>query len=85
MLSLDPADSFSTLPEELARYRAIGTGCGLGMADETVAAFGRLLQAASVPMVLDADALNILARHGNGSDASRPAPSSHRTRANCNG
>ena len=64
MLSLDPADSFSALPEELARYRAIGTGCGLGMDQETVAAFGRLLQAASVPMVLDADALNILARHG---------------------
>ena len=33
------------------------------MADETVAAFGQLLQAATVPMVLDADALNILARH----------------------
>lgn len=63
MLSLDPADCFSTLPEQLARYRAIGIGCGLGVADETVAAFGQLLQAATVPMVLDADALNILARH----------------------
>ena len=62
--SLDPGVCFSTLPEELENYSAIGIGSGLGRAPETVRAFGMLLQAAceqGKPMVLDADALNMLA------------------------
>lgn len=64
MLSLDPGASFTTLPENLNRYAAVGAGSGLGQAPETAAALEYLLDAChkmGKPMVLDADALNILA------------------------
>jgi NAD(P)H-hydrate epimerase len=63
ILSLDPGECFTTLPADLARYSAIGTGCGLGQNEATVAALAGLLESCSKPMVLDADALNILAAH----------------------
>lgn len=44
-------------------YTAIGVGCGIGTADDTAVALERLLRQSQVPMVLDADALNLLARH----------------------
>lgn len=62
MLSPDLSDCFSSVPARLDRYNAIGIGCGLGTSDETMAAFAQLLQAVSVPLVLDADALNLLSR-----------------------
>jgi len=45
------------------RYSAIGIGPGLGVTPETIHAFGELLKDCRVPMVVDADALNILAIH----------------------
>ncbi|MDL2278876.1 NAD(P)H-hydrate dehydratase [Parabacteroides sp. OttesenSCG-928-G07] len=50
---------FSNFPE-LAAYSAIGIGPGLGQHMETSIAFERLLRIADKPMVIDADALNIL-------------------------
>ena len=61
LLNLDPESCFSTLPEGLDRYAAIGIGCGMGQSEKTVAAFESLLREYGRPMVLDADALNILA------------------------
>lgn len=61
LLSLDPGTCFSVLPGDLTRYASIGIGCGMGQAEETVAAFETLLRTYSRPVVLDADALNILA------------------------
>lgn len=64
MLSLDPADCFSMVPQDLGRFAAIGAGCGLGQDDRTVDALAELLSEASakgVRMLLDADALNIVA------------------------
>lgn len=49
-------------PPDLEPYSAIGVGCGIGQAASTAQALKRLLQKARVPMVLDADALNILAQ-----------------------
>ncbi|MDR0907455.1 MAG: NAD(P)H-hydrate dehydratase [Rikenellaceae bacterium] len=63
MLSLDSADCFSTVPTELERFSAIGVGPGLGQDARTVDALAGLLQQAStlkIPMLLDADALNII-------------------------
>ncbi|RHJ92461.1 NAD(P)H-hydrate dehydratase [Parabacteroides bouchesdurhonensis] len=61
MLSFDPnADHFSTVPET-STYSAIGIGPGLGQHMESGAALERLLQATEKPMVLDADAINLLA------------------------
>ncbi len=62
MVSLDPhPDHFSqcALPEKIS---ALAIGPGLGMHPDTVEALGILLKHhARIPMILDADALNILA------------------------
>jgi len=63
MLSEDPGTCFSLVPERLDRFDAIAVGPGLGRRPQTVGALGRLLRDVScmgIPMVLDADALNIL-------------------------
>ena len=66
MLSEDPEAHFSRLPQQgIDRYAAIAAGPGLGQERDTAEALLDLLQAArerSVPMVLDADALNLLSR-----------------------
>lgn len=45
---------------DLSRYNAIGAGPGLGKADSQTAVLDKLLKTATCPMVLDADALNII-------------------------
>ncbi|MBO5546941.1 MAG: NAD(P)H-hydrate dehydratase [Bacteroidales bacterium] len=63
MLSEDPGTCFSLAPERLDRFDAIAVGPGLGRQPQTAGALGKLLREASalgIPMVLDADALNIL-------------------------
>lgn len=47
-------------PEELEKYAAIGAGPGLGTATETQQAVISLIQTSKKPLVLDADALNII-------------------------
>ena len=63
MMSVDESDCcFSQLPD-LQPYNAIGVGPGLGKAPETATALKLLIQNAKVPMVLDADALNIISEN----------------------
>ena len=63
MISPDKSDNcFSEVPD-LQPYNAIGAGPGLGMAPETATALKLLIQNAQVPMVLDADALNIISEN----------------------
>lgn len=59
IVSPDSGSCFSRLPENMAMYSAVGAGPGLGQAPETVAALRRLSET-GLPMVLDADALNII-------------------------
>ena len=60
MLSLDENNEvFSQVPA-LDQYQVIGVGPGLGRSMETQEAFRVLLHKAKVPMVIDADGLNIL-------------------------
>lgn len=47
---------------DMSRYNAVGAGPGLGQGDSQTAILEKLLKNASYPMVLDADALNIIAR-----------------------
>ena len=61
MVDSDPGAYFSALPSNLDKYTAVGCGCGLGRHPETEAALQSLLGAWHRPMVLDADALNIIA------------------------
>ena len=63
MVSIDPSPTlFTTLPEHLERYAAIAVGPGIGTEPATAAALNTLLniRPVSSPLVLDADALNIL-------------------------
>lgn len=61
MLSFDSNDEhFNTVPET-GSYTAIGVGPGLGQHLESAAALERLLQPNGKPVVLDADALNLVA------------------------
>ena len=64
MLSAEPGDCFGLVPERLDRYDGIAVGPGLGMAPQTAGALAKLLSRScdgGLPMVLDADALNLLA------------------------
>ncbi len=63
MISRDAhQDCFSKLPD-LSPFNAIAAGPGMGTAEETVKAMKLLIQQATTPLVLDADALNILAEN----------------------
>jgi len=62
MVLTDFNSSFNTKIEtDLSVYKAIGIGPGLGQASETKQLVHHLLVAAKQPIVIDADALNILA------------------------
>lgn len=61
MVSLDPHQDYFTTVPEIASYSAIGLGPGLGQHLESAAALERLLQTTDKPVVLDADALNLIA------------------------
>jgi len=65
LCSVDASDSRWTELPDLSRYSAIGAGCGIGQEAQTAHVLKRLLQTARVPLVLDADALNLLAKHPN--------------------
>ncbi|SDY42320.1 NAD(P)H-hydrate dehydratase [Hymenobacter psychrophilus] len=60
MCLTDPdTDCITELPD-LAPYDAVGIGPGLGQHDDTRMVLRQLLETAQVPLVLDADALNLL-------------------------
>lgn len=66
MISVDDDEHcFSSLPSQLERYDAVAVGPGIGTGDATQKALLCLLQhrPAGKGLVLDADALNILAQH----------------------
>ncbi len=62
MTQTDGHDEYlATLPTELERFTAIGVGPGLGLQRPTRALLEELFEKAPCPLVLDADALNLLA------------------------
>jgi NAD(P)H-hydrate epimerase len=61
MASVDPAPDHLTELPDVHRASAIGIGPGLGTAERTAAVVEQLLHAGQGRLVLDADALNILA------------------------
>ena len=62
MCLADPqSDRISQLPEDLLRFNAIGMGPGVGTHPDTLSVVEKLLSQYPYPLVLDADALNILA------------------------
>lgn len=63
MLSIDNNENFCSEVKHLEKYNTIGIGPGLGTENPTQLALKLLLQNTSNPMVLDADALNILSEN----------------------
>ena len=59
----DPHPDHWTEPHFPTETSAVGIGCGIGMAVESAAALEHLL-ASGLPLLLDADALNLIARQG---------------------
>ncbi len=63
MVSVDAHDSIFTEFPDLASFNAIGAGPGIGMKSNTRSALHELIIQSRVPLVLDADALNILSEN----------------------
>jgi NAD(P)H-hydrate epimerase len=55
-------DHLSAVPD-ISRFSAIGIGPGMAVNEMTAGFFGDFLSAVNVPLVIDADALNILAKN----------------------
>jgi hydroxyethylthiazole kinase-like uncharacterized protein yjeF len=62
MVSIDPERAHISTCPDLSQYKSIGIGCGIGQQGVTAKALHQLLVATDIPLVLDADALNIIAQ-----------------------
>lgn len=63
MFHVDTNEELISEIPDLEKYTAIAAGCGIGQAKETASALKILIQQSKVPLVLDADALNILSEN----------------------
>lgn len=63
MLSHDPSAEYFTRVPETENFHAIGIGPGLGMHADTAKALKLLIQQSRRPLVLDADALNLISEN----------------------
>ncbi len=63
IFSIDPDENVFSMFPETDKYSAIGAGPGIGRSITTVRALEALIKNARKPLVLDADALNILAEN----------------------
>ena len=61
MCSTDEENSYFTAIKNTEKYNAIGVGPGIGLEKQTQNGLKLLIQNTELPMVIDADALNILA------------------------
>lgn len=63
MVELDDGDHFLTTSPEFQTFDAVGIGPGIGKEQETIMSVIEAVRAFEKPMVLDADALNIISEH----------------------
>ncbi len=64
MCEIDPSEShWSCLSGGESTYSSIGIGCGIGQHEATAHALEALLKSTDKPVVLDADALNLLSKN----------------------
>jgi len=63
IVSLDQSDILFSEPPELSPFSAIGIGPGLGCKPNSGKGLKMLLERSKVPLVIDADGLNLLAQH----------------------
>ena len=63
IMQLDKEETIFTQPADSEGYEAIGIGPGLGQSENTAIAVIAQIRSNKTPMVIDADALNILSTH----------------------
>ncbi len=63
MVSVDSHQFVFCEVPNLNKYQAVGAGCGLGNSHMTEEALAELLEQCKLPLVLDADALNLLSKN----------------------
>jgi hydroxyethylthiazole kinase-like uncharacterized protein yjeF len=63
IVSLDAAEEFISSYPDISKYNAIAIGPGIDTKEETQKALKLLIQNYSIPVIFDADALNILAEN----------------------
>ncbi len=63
LINADPSPRIFSQAVEVAPYNAVAIGPGLGTETETLNAFTEQLHRVKKPLVLDADALNLLSQH----------------------
>jgi ADP-dependent NAD(P)H-hydrate dehydratase / NAD(P)H-hydrate epimerase len=61
LVSIDEGVSVITALPDVSKYSAVAIGPGIGQAQETKKVLFQLIESCRIPLVLDADALNILA------------------------
>ena len=62
MIDIDEEQDFITHLEELSKYNSIGIGPGIGCNEKTAGVLLQLFKNATQPLVLDADAINLIAQ-----------------------
>ncbi len=62
MVTVDPSSRMITRFPDLKPYRVVGAGPGIGSSEPTRAMLKKLIKTSPHPLVLDADALNIISR-----------------------
>jgi ADP-dependent NAD(P)H-hydrate dehydratase / NAD(P)H-hydrate epimerase len=60
MVYLDESDNYFTAPGDIAMFNVIAVGPGIGQEKDTANALKLLIQNSTVPLILDADAINLL-------------------------
>lgn len=65
IVQTDIHERYFAEPVELRRYNALAIGPGLGQEEDTALAMMEQIQGCHLPIVLDADAINILSTHRN--------------------
>ncbi len=63
MTSIDTDDSIVTEIPEIRKYDALAIGPGIGMDEKTISVLKKIIQTYDGPIILDADAINILAEN----------------------
>jgi len=63
MVTCDGNETSLSSSIELEKFDVLGIGCGIGTSAETTKAFENIIQTYDKPMVIDADAINIMAKN----------------------
>lgn len=63
MVICDKNETSLSASIQLEKFDSVGIGCGIGTGKETTKAFKKMIQSFKKPMVIDADAINILAEN----------------------